>query len=205
MLLQKLFGMREASTPGSNARRVMARSTLFVALYALLERFGILPTVPAFGAYMAVIWSVVFFIVIVAWVVYLTTSSYPPDPVRLITDILTSGLLSITSFSLIYGQFGIVDTIDATAEISKTDYLYFSTVTFSTLGFGDFRPMADARLIAGSQAIIGNLHLGLLAGAAFYAVQQRISPTRESSSSSDQIQQDAADKTRKTDGTDDLG
>ena len=35
------------------------------------------------------------------------------------------------------------------------DYLYFSVVTFTTLGYGDLRPLGYMRLVAGSEAIIG--------------------------------------------------
>jgi hypothetical protein len=44
------------------------------------------------------------------------------------------------------------------------DALYFSVVTFTTLGFGDFRPVGTgARLLAGAEAFSGALMMALLA------------------------------------------
>lgn len=42
------------------------------------------------------------------------------------------------------------------------DNLYFTLVTFTTPGYGDFRPQDGLRLIAATQAILGYLFLGLL-------------------------------------------
>lgn len=42
--------------------------------------------------------------------------------------------------------------------------LYFSMVTWTTLGYGDFAPAPDLRLLAGLQAGLGYLFLGLIVG-----------------------------------------
>ncbi len=44
--------------------------------------------------------------------------------------------------------------------------VYFSAVTFSTVGYGDFQPTPRMRLIAALEAVFGFLFFGLLAGAA---------------------------------------
>ena len=178
LALRWILGLRPSSTPGSNHRRALARVTLFVGLYFLLDGLALLgpfstPPTSAVVAYAAMIWSTAFFGIVVVWVVFLSSHSYPPDPRRLVLDILTSGLFTITAFALVYRAEGIIDTLDPGASILRTDHLYFSAVTFSTLGFGDFRPSSVARLLAAYQAILGNLHLGLLAGAAFYTIQFR--------------------------------
>lgn len=54
--------------------------------------------------------------------------------------------------------------------------LYFSTVTFTTLGYGDFQPVPRLRLIAGFQALMGYLFLGLLVGSAIDYLTQRKTP-----------------------------
>ncbi len=48
--------------------------------------------------------------------------------------------------------------------------MYFSTVTFSTLGYGDFRPAPEARSYAAFLAVYGNIHLGLLVGGLFLTI-----------------------------------
>jgi len=58
--------------------------------------------------------------------------------------------------------------------VNSRDAVYFSAVTFSTLGYGDFRPCEVARIWAAGQAILGNLHLGLIVGAAFFFVQAAV-------------------------------
>ena len=35
------------------------------------------------------------------------------------------------------------------------DYVYFSAVVYTTLGFGDIVPTGDLRILAGSQALVG--------------------------------------------------
>ena len=44
----------------------------------------------------------------------------------------------------------------------STDVLYFSIVTWTTLGYGDFRPSPDTRMYAASQAVLGYFYMGIL-------------------------------------------
>lgn len=41
------------------------------------------------------------------------------------------------------------------------DALYFSVVTFTTLGYGDFAPVGPSRIIASAEAIIGSFTIAL--------------------------------------------
>ena len=42
------------------------------------------------------------------------------------------------------------------------DSLYFSTITFTTLGYGDFRPLEGlGRILAGSEAFLGAIMMAL--------------------------------------------
>lgn len=68
-----------------------------------------------------------------------------------------------------------LDTLANTPEhqIVKiyTDFptaVYFATVTFTTLGYGDLQPVPAMRLLAGVEAMIGYVYLGFLVGAAFH-------------------------------------
>ena len=88
------------------------------------------------------------------------------DSGRLFVDALISTLLMVLVFGLLYRLFGIQPIA------TPGEALYFSAVTFSTLGFGDFTPArATAQALAGMQAIIGNLHLGFVVGATFAAIR----------------------------------
>ncbi|MDM7983263.1 MAG: potassium channel family protein [Maricaulis sp.] len=72
---------------------------------------------------------------------------------------LASGLyipLLILVFALAYRHFGI------SGADSKGDYLYFSIVTFTTLGYGDMSPIGPARYFANIQALSGFLFVPLI-------------------------------------------
>jgi hypothetical protein len=65
-------------------------------------------------------------------------------------------------------QFDIANGSVATANLDNRflSGLYFSVVTFTTLGYGDFQPHPDLRLLAGFEAVLGYIYLGLTVGAA---------------------------------------
>jgi hypothetical protein len=88
----------------------------------------------------------------------------------LLTSFFAMGLL-ILSYSDIYLASGLV--IDTTVRpeprpISKwSDAVYFSVVTWTTLGYGDLQPQGSCRLIAASEALVGNIFLGTIIALAF--------------------------------------
>ena len=43
--------------------------------------------------------------------------------------------------------------------------IYFSVVTFTTLGYGDYQPLPRMRLVAAAQALLGYVFLGFVVGA----------------------------------------
>lgn len=91
--------------------------------------------------------------------------NYKP-PWRLLVLALESTLMIATVigfFTHAYMQLGIVDSIGNVQQDLKT-CLYFSTVTFSTLGYGDFSPTKAARGLAAFQSLMGYLTLGVLIG-----------------------------------------
>lgn len=175
---QHVIGYSASSTFGSNTRRIFSRSTLFASVVASSHQtlnFNLFDsqTELAIAGLTLMLWSAVFFLITLGWAVLLNNPDYPVKPDRLIFDILISALAAIVSFALYYQSQGIIDTLYEDVEPTGVDFLYFSIVTFSTLGFGDFRPTESMRIIAAAQAIYGNLHLGLLAGAIFFAIQKR--------------------------------
>jgi len=52
----------------------------------------------------------------------------------------------------------------ALTTLHRQDALYFSIVTWTTLGYGDFAPRAAIRLVAGLQALLGYVFFGLIVG-----------------------------------------
>nr|WP_249122496.1 potassium channel family protein [Pseudoalteromonas sp. A22] len=68
---------------------------------------------------------------------------------------------TIMWFACIYHSLG----INYQGEVYKwtfLDCIYFSTVTWTTLGFGDFTPTADSRFYAAIEAVFGYLYSGIL-------------------------------------------
>jgi len=71
-------------------------------------------------------------------------------------------LLTILAFTFVYSKLGIKSA--ETGEVTR-DFVacaYFSVVTFTTLGFGDYYPYGLGRAMAGIEAFTGYLILGLL-------------------------------------------
>lgn len=147
--------------------------TLLLAIEAIIASFGkpVLDN-PVAGPALIII-VVVYFLVVVIGVIFLTSEHFRPAPVRLARDTLISIALTIMAFAVFYRNSGISLDETCPASVSVSNAIYFSAVTFSTLGYGDFRPCPQAftRLVAAFHAIFGNLHLGLIVGAAFFFAQ----------------------------------
>ena len=68
-------------------------------------------------------------------------------------------------FALIYKSFGVIPPGKEEAEqLSWLDSIYFSVVTWTTLGYGDFRPSNEIKLWVIAEAILGYVYMGLLIG-----------------------------------------
>lgn len=86
---------------------------------------------------------------------------------------LTSALL-IESFAQLYQEKGIFGPDGFVKGVDHhEDCLYFSIVTFTTLGYGDFRPGEDCRLFAATEAVLGYIYFGLTVAILFDLVQRR--------------------------------
>jgi len=52
------------------------------------------------------------------------------------------------------------------------DYLYYSMITYSTLGHGDIVPLAGLRLITGMESVIGLLMITWTASFTYLAMEK---------------------------------
>jgi hypothetical protein len=57
-------------------------------------------------------------------------------------------------------------------EQSWLDYLYFSAVTYTTIGFGDIYPTGGLRLVAGAEGLIGLLMIGWSASFTYFEMRE---------------------------------
>lgn len=92
--------------------------------------------------------------------------------------LLTSGSL-IQSFGGLYAEHGIISPEgeivrrdDGDQTHGEADCLYFSIVTFTTLGYGDFRPTPQCRMFAATEAVLGYIYFGLTVAILFDLVQR---------------------------------
>lgn len=173
-----ILGLKPGSSRGSTLRRMASRLTILLICFLAYEVLRPEPLESEIRhIYLFVLlWSATFFVFTVAAVIYLggTTNAFRPAPFRLIIDIFLSGAVSILGFALLYRGLGLLDTRDWSTVVDKSDFVYFSVVTFSTLGYGDFRAVEGVRIWAALQAIYGNVHLGMLAGAVFFALDRSL-------------------------------
>jgi hypothetical protein len=93
---------------------------------------------------------IVYLKIIYSYILSLTTG-YGEKPSR---PLLCSSLVMM-SFSVVYWKFNVINSSN------YLDNLYFSIVTFTTLGYGDFVPAEAFRLLAASEALLGLFFTGL--------------------------------------------
>lgn len=75
-------------------------------------------------------------------------------------------------FAAVYGAFGYSEHCIVGAA-APSDMLYFSYVTFTTVGYGDLHPTGVCRGIAMAEAVTGYILLGLFVAAAIASYSRR--------------------------------
>jgi hypothetical protein len=95
--------------------------------------------------------------------------------IRAAEAVVESIFLFLCLFALLYTSLSTSDPSAFTELLSKTDALYFTTVTFATVGFGDITPVSQlARAVVTVQMIAGLGALVLIAKVAFFAAGRRL-------------------------------
>ena len=74
--------------------------------------------------------------------------------------------MNVFCCAFVYQSAGLEGPVNAGRSTAFPDALYFSLVTFTTLGYGDFSPTADIRLPASLQTLTGYAYLALAIGLA---------------------------------------
>lgn len=87
------------------------------------------------------------------------------SPETMLLLLVFAVLTGILTHCVYYTRLGLVIVADEQATYpSWSEALYFSIVTFTTLGYGDIVPRAEYRLVSAFQAIFGYVFLGTLVG-----------------------------------------
>ncbi|MFO1391267.1 MAG: potassium channel family protein [Agitococcus sp.] len=84
-------------------------------------------------------------------------------------------LLEIALFGVGYYLFGHclnLGTLHGIKHISFLDYMYFSIITYTSLGFGDIYPIGYIRLLTGIEGLIGLLMIGWTASFTYLMMEK---------------------------------
>ena len=77
--------------------------------------------------------------------------------------VFITGCSNIIFFALFYYMFGIQSGNEVIVGDFSTS-IYFSIVTWTTLGYGDFSPIENLRFLAAFEAVMGYLYMAVLVG-----------------------------------------
>lgn len=95
--------------------------------------------------------------------------------IRAAEAVVETVLMFLCLFALLYVSMSVTDRSAFTQPLSRTDALYFTTVTFATVGFGDITPVSQlARAVVTVQMIAGMGAIVLIAKVAFFAAGKRL-------------------------------
>jgi len=140
------------------ARRIAALLFALVAVSELLSIFF-----PQFRGFQAVTTICVAFIAPFL-IIYSATRSSPHQTGHVLLTLFFAMVLLLLSYANIYQVSGLV--IDSTAKpeprpiTTFQDAVYFSVVTWTTLGYGDLQPQGRCRFVAATEALAGYIFLG---------------------------------------------
>ena len=180
-----LTGRKTGSKPESNTRRlftIYAGSISYIIITVAIGQQLLDINSKKLGSDIATFMSAAFCLVAIAYFVnvvlftpFRTDSDFTVNPVRLAHNTLISAAIVICSYAVFYKTTGLLNGGECCEIVSLLDALYFSTVTFSTLGYGDFSPCDGtvSRMMASGEALIGNIHLGVFVAAIFLSVNDK--------------------------------
>lgn len=85
--------------------------------------------------------------------------------------IFVSALTNLVLFASLYHMYG----VSKNGVLVKGDWvisIYFSVVTWTTLGYGDFSPIEELHLVAAAEALMGYIYMALAIGLILHLGQQ---------------------------------
>jgi Ion channel len=112
-----------------------------------------------------IVYNVCWIFVLSTWLGYLIARNLVHTAIaKIFTALVLLGLLCnwILGYAVLYLYFGLIDGGKQVRE--PITCMYFSIVTWTTLGYGDVLPSPEARLIAASEALFGYIWLAFFVG-----------------------------------------
>jgi hypothetical protein len=95
-------------------------------------------------------------------VIHFAHATNPPKTGKALFSLIIAVFVMLVSFAELYRTIGIFENGERVAD--AVTCLYFSTVTWTTLGYGDIQPLGWSRLAAAVQALLGYVYLGVFVG-----------------------------------------
>jgi hypothetical protein len=71
----------------------------------------------------------------------------------------------VVAYAQLYRDYGLIYDDNQPRDHAAADALYFSMVTWTTLGYGDFKPPQELRLLAASEGYVGYVGMAIFAAA----------------------------------------
>jgi hypothetical protein len=108
---------------------------------------------------------------------------YPAYSIILLWVTVVGIYLTILCYADACLSIGILDTSDPQHNkvSDPVSCLYFSLVTWTTLGYGDYRPTKDFRLVAASEALLGYVSMSMLVAGVISAIRPKSPDERRDS------------------------
>ncbi len=111
----------------------------------------------------------------------------PHPRARAFEALATSFPIAILVFATTYFLMGQADPANFTQPITRIDALYFTVVTFATVGFGDVTPVSEiARLAVTVQIVVDLILVGLVVRVFIQSVQRGLARRDDDSQSADE-------------------
>ncbi len=84
---------------------------------------------------------------------------------------LMSAVLTTLTYASAYRALGLTNGGDVIHD--PVTALYFSIITWTTVGYGDFFPTPEARLIAATEGLLGYIYMAVIVGVTLYVLQEQ--------------------------------
>ena len=109
------------------------------------------------------VWIVALFALFVETIYSYSLAHYVGRTRAFLMKLLMSAATNIFSFASVYRHTGI-ESMDGEIISNTHDAVYFSIITWTTVGYGDMVPVYDSRLIAAAQGLLGYVYMATIVG-----------------------------------------
>ncbi len=135
------------------------------------------------------------------WLLISRLRSLLAHPDRRLRELLLLAVnitILIFAFAWVHHQIGLMDMSGPAPRATRDfgDALYFSVVTSTTLGYGDFIPLGPGRPVAALQAFLGYFILGILVSTGYQVIAPHTAPGEEARKRREAARSDSGEEER---------